>query len=185
MDASQRIASERLVLRRWRASDQEAFAALNTDPRVLEFLPRALSRAESDALITRIEGHIDEHGFGFWAAEIPGVASCAGFVGLAVPRFDAHFTPCVEIGWRLAPELWGQGYATEGARAVLRFAFDELGLEEVVSYTAPLNTGSRRVMEKLGMTHDPAQDFEHPLLPEGDPLRSMVLYRIASAGRPA
>lgn len=185
MTDTQRISSERLVLRRWRASDREAFAALNTEPRVLEFLPGALSRAESDALITRIEAHIDEHGFGFWAAEIPGVAACAGFVGLAVPRFDAHFTPCVEIGWRLAPEVWGKGYATEGARAVLDFAFDELGLEEVVSYTAPLNSASRRVMEKLGMTHDPAQDFDHPLLPAGDPLRRMVLYRVTSDRSPA
>ena len=176
---SEVIETERLVLRRWRADDREAFAALNTHPQVLEFLPRALTRAESDAMIARIEAHIERHGFGFWAAEVPRVTPFVGFVGLAVPRFEAHFTPCVEIGWRLAPELWGRGYAAEGARGVLGFAFDELVLEEVVAYTAPENTASRRVMEKIGMSHDPAEDFDHPLLPEGDRLQRMVLYRSA------
>ena len=180
---SESIETERLLLRRWRADDREAFAALNTDPQVLEFLPRALTRAESGAMIARIEAHIDRHGFGFWAAEIPGVTPLAGFVGLAVPHFEAHFTPCVEIGWRLAPELWGRGYATEGARGVLGYAFDELGLEEIVAYTAPENSASRRVMEKLGMTYDAAEDFDHPLLPAGDRLQRMVLYRITRGDR--
>lgn len=175
--------TERLILRRWRTCDQAAFAALNSDPRVLEFLPRALTRRESDAFIARIEAHIDQHGFGFWAVEIPDVTPLAGFVGLAVPKFEAHFTPCVEIGWRLAAEHWGRGYATEGARAALDFAFDHAAAPEVVSFTSVRNSASRRVMEKLGMVHDPADDFDHPSLPEGDRLRRHVLYRIARANR--
>jgi RimJ/RimL family protein N-acetyltransferase len=111
--------------------------------------------------------------------EVRGGAAFAGFVGLSVPRFEAHFAPCVEIGWRLAAQHWGHGYATEGARAALAFGFGTLGLEEIVAFTAPRNVRSRRVMEKIGMTYDPADDFDHPLLPEGHPLRRHVLYRIA------
>jgi RimJ/RimL family protein N-acetyltransferase len=146
---------------------------------VAEFLHAPLSREESDALIARIEAHFDEHGFGLWAVEVPGVAPLAGFVGLSVPRFEARFTPCVEIGWRLAPACWGSGYATEGARAALDFGFGELGLEEIVSFTVPANTRSRRVMEKLGMSHRAEDDFDHPALPEGHRLRRHVLYRLA------
>jgi RimJ/RimL family protein N-acetyltransferase len=148
---------------------------------VAEFLHAPLSREESDALIARIEAHFDEHGFGLWAVEVPGVAPLAGFVGLSVPRFEARFTPCVEIGWRLAPACWGSGYATEGARAALDFGFGELGLEEIVSFTVPANTRSRRVMEKLGMSHRAEDDFDHPALPEGHRLRRHVLYRLARA----
>jgi RimJ/RimL family protein N-acetyltransferase len=174
----ERLLTPRLLLRRWVQADRRAFAALNADARVMEHFPSVLTRAESDAAADRIEQHFERHGFGFWALEIPGVVPFAGFVGLAVPAFEAHFTPCVEIGWRLSPEHWGFGYATEAARAALNFAFVELRLGEVVSFTVPKNDRSRRVMERIGMTHNPADDFDHPYMPE--PLRRHVVYRIAS-----
>lgn len=177
------IRTDRLLLRRFRASDLAAFAQLNADARVTEFLAGALSRDESDALVDRIEAHFDEHGFGLFALEITGVAPFAGFVGLSVPRFEAAFTPCVEIGWRLAAEHWGSGYASEAARAVLAHGFDVVGLDEIVSFTVPANTRSRRVMEKLGMSRRPEDDFDHPALPEGHPLRRHVLYRISASPR--
>jgi RimJ/RimL family protein N-acetyltransferase len=151
---------------------------MNADPRVMEFLPTPLTREKSDAMVARVEAHFEKHGFGLWAVEIPGVTPFAGFVGLLTPSFDAPFQPCVEIGWRLSPDTWGKGYATEGARAALDYGFATVGLEEILSWTVPANTRSRRVMEKLGMTHDPRDDFDHPLLPEGHPLRRHVLYRI-------
>jgi RimJ/RimL family protein N-acetyltransferase len=178
------LQTERLCLRRWLPSDRASFAALNADPRVMEYFPAPLSRHESDALVTRIEAHFAEHGFGLWAVEIPHVVPFAGFIGLAIPRFTAHFTPCVEIGWRLAAAHWGQGYATEGARAVLRFGFETLGLNEIVSFTVPANHRSRRVMERIGMHHNPADDFDHPALPEGHPLRRHVLYRCTRPALP-
>jgi RimJ/RimL family protein N-acetyltransferase len=167
-----------LVLRPWRPSDLDAFAVMNTDPRVVEFLPKALTREESDALAGRIQQNFVDHGFGLWAVELPGVAEFIGFTGLAVPRFTAHFTPCVETGWRLASEYWGRGYATEAARASLAYAFDELGCEEVVSFTVPTNMRSRHVMERLGMTCSREDDFDHPLVAEGHPLRRHLLYRV-------
>jgi RimJ/RimL family protein N-acetyltransferase len=180
MSPSRELHTERLRLRRWLPTDLEPFAALNADERVMEFLPFQVDRETSDALAARIEAHFDAHGFGLWAVEVPGVAPFAGFVGLSVPRFEAHFTPCVEIGWRLAAEHWGRGYAAEGARAALRFGFEVAKLREIVSFTVPANQRSRRVMEKLGMTRDPADDFDHPALAAGDPLRRHVLYRIRS-----
>ena len=171
--------SERLLLRRWRRSDLAPFAALNADPRVMRYFPATLSRAESDAFADGIEDHFAEKGFGLWAVEVPGGAPFIGFVGLSVPRFEASFTPCVEIGWRLAAEHWGRGYAPEAARAALAFGFDTLALREILSFTAMANQPSRRVMEKLGMTHDPADDFDHPALPEGHALRRHVLYRLS------
>jgi RimJ/RimL family protein N-acetyltransferase len=144
----------------------------------MEFFPHPLSAEESNRLVDRIETHFEEHGFGLYAAELIEGGSFIGYIGLAVPRFTAHFTPCVEIGWRLAIEYWGRGLATEGAREIARHAFDELGLLELVSFTVPGNVRSRRVMEKLGMTHNPADDFDHPGLPEGDLLRRHVLYRL-------
>jgi RimJ/RimL family protein N-acetyltransferase len=179
MSLPQELRTERLWLRRWLPEDRVPFARLNADPRVVEFFPGALSREESDAMADRIEAHFHRHGFGLWAVEIPGVTPFAGFVGLAVPRFQAHFTPCVEIGWRLGAEHWNRGYATEGARAALEFGFRSLQLEEIVSFTVPANVRSRRVMEKLGMTHSPGDEFDHPVLPEGHPLRRHVLYRLA------
>jgi len=154
------ISTDRLRLRRWLPEDLVSFAALNADPRVNEYLPTVLSREQSDAKVAQIEAHFDQHGFGLWAVEIPGVAPFAGFLGLSTPRFEAHFTPSVEIGWRLSAEHWGHGYATEGARAVLAFGFDVVLLEEIVSITVPANVRSRRVMEKIGMTHNPADDFD-------------------------
>jgi RimJ/RimL family protein N-acetyltransferase len=172
------IATERLVLRRWRPSDRGPFAEMNADPRVMEFFPARLNRAESDAVTDRIAAHFEQHGFGLWAVEVPGVAPFVGFVGLAVPRFEASFTPCVEIGWRLAFDYWGRGYATEGARAVLAYGFDTAGLSEILSFTAIQNVRSRRVMEKIGMQHSPEEDFDHPLLPAGHTLQRHALYRI-------
>ena len=174
-------ATERLILRRWRASDREPFAQLNADPRVMEFMPSVLTREESDALIDRIEADFDLHGFGVCAVELREEASFLGFVGLNVPRFKAAFTPCVEIAWRLAADCWGHGFATEGARAMVRYAFETLKLEARVSFTVPANLRSRRVMEKIGMTHDPAEDFDHPNVVPGHPLRRHVLYRLTHA----
>lgn len=173
-----RLTTERLILRPWQAEDMKPFAALNADLRVMEFLPSALSHDVSDALAIRLWRHIDEHGWGLWAVEIPGVAPFAGFIGLSEPQFESHFTPCVEVGWRLARDFWGHGYATEGARAALAFAFDSLHLDEVVSFTVPANIRSRRVMDRLGMTHRASDEFDHPRLPSGHPLRRHVLYRI-------
>ena len=172
------LRTARLLLRGWRSDDREPFAALNADPAVRRYFPTLLSRAESDALIDWHEASFDERGFGFWAVEIRGSGMFIGFVGLAVPSFEAPFTPCVEIGWRLAAPFWNQGYATEAARAVVTFGFDALRLEEIVAFTAVVNTPSRRVMEKLGMTHDPADDFAHPDIAPGHPLRAHVLYRL-------
>jgi RimJ/RimL family protein N-acetyltransferase len=179
--AAPTLRTERLVLRGWRASDRAPFAALNADRRVTRFLGPQLTRAASDALAERIEAHFAERGFGLWAVEAPGVAEFAGFVGLSVPRFEAHFTPCVEIAWRLAAAHWGHGYASEAARAALRFGFERLALAEIVSFTTRENRSSRAVMERLGMTHDPRDDFDHPALAPGDPLRPHVLYRLAQA----
>lgn len=176
--SSEPIVTPRLLLRRWVPDDLEPFAAMNADPRVMEFFQKCATRDESDAMVARIQTHFDEKGFGLWAVEVPGVAPFAGFIGLHTPSFEAHFTPCVEIGWRLAVPFWGHGYATEGATAALRFAFDVLHLPEVVSMTAVINERSWRVMERLGMTRTPDDDFDHPLVPDGHRLRRHVLYRM-------
>jgi RimJ/RimL family protein N-acetyltransferase len=166
------------VLRQWREADLEPFAALNADPEVMRHFPAPLTHEQSDAFVERERLLIAERGWGLWAVELVQRAAFIGFVGLAEPRFDAHFTPAVEVGWRLAREHWGHGYATEAARAAVEFGFDELGLDEIVSFTTVSNDRSRKVMERLGMTHDEADDFEHPLLAHGDPLRPHVLYRL-------
>ena len=171
------LTTNRLLLRRWRPSDRAPFAALNADLRVMECFPSTLTTAESDAMVDRIEAHFAEKGFGLWVVEVPGVAEFIGFIGLSTPRFTAHFTPCVEIGWRLACEHWGHGYATEGAKAALTYGFQTLKLPEIVAMTAVGNHRSRHVMEKLGMTHDSSDDFDHPLLPAGHPITPHVLYR--------
>jgi ribosomal-protein-alanine N-acetyltransferase len=144
----------------------------------MEFFPRLLSAHESDVLVDQIEADFDRNGFGLCAAELAHDRSLIGFIGLAVPRFSAHFTPCVEIGWRLSAACWGQGLATEGAREIVRQAFGVHGLEELVSFTVPANVRSRRVMEKLGMTRNAPDDFDHPNLPRDDRLRRHVLYRL-------
>jgi RimJ/RimL family protein N-acetyltransferase len=172
------LRTERLLLRQWLPSDAEPFARLNADPLVMKHFPSTLSREESDATIGRINTHVQLYGFGLWAVEVPDVAPFIGFVGLIVPRFETHFTPCVEIGWRLAAEFWNYGYATEGAQAALRFAFEVLRLEEIVAITIPANTASRRVMEKIGMTYNPEDDFDHPFLLNDERMRRHVLYRV-------
>lgn len=172
------IYTERLHLRRWKESDKEPFAALNADPVVMEFFPNTLSREESDAFVQRIEERFEKWGFGPWAVELKETGQFIGYVGLAIPQFEAPFMPAVEIGWRLAKEYWGKGYATEAANACLDVAFNQLGLKEIISFTVPANIPSRKVMERLGMTHNPADDFAHPRLPADHPLSKHVLYRI-------
>ncbi len=178
------LQTARLLLRRWRDSDRLPFQAMNADPRVMEFFPSLLSPGESDALIDRAQAHFDLHGFGPFAAELLADHSFIGFIGLSIPAFDAPFMPAVEIGWRLAFDFWGRGLATEGARAVVLYGFEELGLDSFVSFTVPANLRSRRVMEKIGMTHDPRDDFDHPRLPEGHPFRRHVLYRLKPKSLP-
>lgn len=170
--------TERLVLRRWRESDLAPFAALNADPAVMEHFPAPLSREESDRMAERMDAAIVERGFGFWAVEVKGGPAFIGFVGLSVPSFDAPFMPAVEIGWRLATPHWGRGYATEAAGAAVGFGFADVGLAQIVAFTTPANTRSQRVMERLGMRRDRRDDFDHPNLPVGHPMRRMVLYRL-------
>jgi RimJ/RimL family protein N-acetyltransferase len=175
MPTPEGLRTERLLLRGWRESDLRPFAALNADPEVMRYFPARLSREESDAMVARVSASLAERGWGLWAVEHHG--EFLGLTGLAVPQFEAPFLPAVEIGWRYARSAWGRGYATEAAQAVLAFAFHELRLDEVVSFTAVENRRSRAVMERLGMEHDAADDFDHPRIPEGSPLRRHVLYR--------
>jgi RimJ/RimL family protein N-acetyltransferase len=171
------IESCRLVLRGWRDSDVEPWVAMNADPRVTEFFGRTYTRefSESRAALRRRE--LEERGYGWWVAEVRGGPSFAGVICLCEVPFEAPFTPAREIGWRFSPEVWGRGYATEGARAALGFAFGQLGWDEVVAFTAVRNARSRAVMERIGMRRDPQEDFDHPLIEEGNPLRRHVLYR--------
>lgn len=173
------LRTTRILLRQWRERDREPFAALNADPEVMEHFPNTLSRAESDNLVDRIMTGLDERGWGLWAVEITATGTFAGFVGLNPTTFDAPFTPAIEIGWRLARTWWGKGLATEAGRAALDHAFGSLALDEVVSFTSITNLRSQRVMQRLGMRHDLAGDFDHPALPEGHRLRRHVLYRIS------
>ena len=168
----------RLLLRRWRREDREPFAALNADPEVMRHFRSPLDRASSDTFVDRIEASFDELGYGLWAVEVVADGRFIGFTGLARQTFPAPFTPCVEVGWRLARDAWGHGYATEAARAALDVGFGELRLAEIVSMTAVSNARSQAVMRRLGMTRDPVDDFAHPSLPEDHPLRPHVLYRI-------
>lgn len=167
----------RLRLRQWRDSDREPFAAMNADPAVMEFFPAPLSRAASDASIDAWQAQFAAQGWSNWAAECIESAQCIGFVGLSVPRRVLPFSPCVEIGWRLARAFWGRGLATEAARAALRVGFGRLALTEIVSFTAVGNSRSRAVMERIGM-RNAKDDFEHPGVPEGHPLRLHCLYRV-------
>ena len=175
------IKTERLILRQWQESDLEPFAALNADPKVREFYPGLMSREESDQMVERCRKNIARRGWGFWAVTLAETDVFIGMIGLEEVDFKAPFVPAVEIGWRLAFEHWGQGYAVEGAKAALNYAFETLGLDEIVSFTAVENRRSRRVMEKLGMHRDPQDDFDHPKLVEGHPLRRQVLYRLKRA----
>jgi RimJ/RimL family protein N-acetyltransferase len=174
----EQIKTDRLILRQWKSSDLAPFAKLNADSRVREFFPSTLSCEESDASAETISQNIEKNGWGFWAVSCPGVSDFIGMVGLSEVKCAAPFVPAVEIGWRLAHEQWGKGYATEAARAAAAFGFSTLDLEEIVAFTTLQNDRSRHVMKKIGMKHTPADDFEHPLVPEGDPLRKHVLYRL-------
>ena len=170
--------TERLLLRQWRDDDWVPLAALNADPEVMRYFPASLDEQESNAFAYRNAALLELHGYGLWAVEVLATGEFVGFVGLNRPRWQAPFMPCTEVGWRLARPAWGKGYATEGARAALAVAFGPLGLEAVVSFTTVANTRSRAVMERLGMTRDPAEDFDHPQLDPDSPMRRHVLYRL-------
>lgn len=174
--------TERLLLRGWSDDDREPFAAMNADPEVMRHFTEALTREQSDAMLDRMELALQAQGWGLWAVERVDTGELVGFTGLSVPRHDLPAQPCVEVGWRLARSAWGHGFATEAAREALRVGFDGLGLAEVVSFTAVLNTRSEAVMHRLGMTRIPADDFEHPAVPPGHPLRPHVLYRVRREG---
>jgi RimJ/RimL family protein N-acetyltransferase len=181
------LTTPRLTLRRWHDDDRAPFAELNADPHVMEHFPATLTRAESDALIDRIEAGFARRGFGFWAVEVNATGTLIGFTGLSVPSFTApfqptteHRQPTVEIAWRLARTAWGHGYATEAARRALAHAFTDAALHEIVSFTVPANTRSQAVMRRIGMTRDPRDDFDHPVLPPGHHLRRHVLWRLTA-----
>jgi RimJ/RimL family protein N-acetyltransferase len=173
------IESERLRLRQWEDKDLPFFIAMNKDPEVMHFLPKQLTAEESIAVMERLKRDIDENGFGRFACALKDTDECIGFVGLSKPNIEAHFTPCVEICWRLRSEYHGKGYATEAARAVLKFGFEKAGLDEIVSFTTLMHMASRNVMEKIGMTRNPADDFMHPRLAPDHWLSKHVLYRIS------
>jgi len=172
------LTTDRLILRQWRPQDIPAYAAMSGDPRVMEHYPAIQSRAESEASLLRFQARIAERGWGIWALEDRASGETVGFTGLQHPPFEEHFTPCIEIGWRVAFERWGEGLAPEAARAALAFGFERLGVDEIVAMTSLPNRRSMRVMEKLGMTRDPADDFDVPMIPEGHRLRRHVLYRL-------
>lgn len=172
------INTERLILRPWREDDLTPFAQLNADPRVMEYFPAVKTYQDTVEEYGRIADDFQKNGWGLWAATLAADDAFIGFIGLHPVGFTSHFTPAVEIGWRLAYEYWGKGYATEGAIATLEYAFKALDLPEIVSFTTVQNTRSRHVMEKIGMHRDPADDFDHPFLAEGHRLRKHVLYRI-------
>jgi len=152
----------------------------------MEFMSRGpMPRSDSDAWVARINDAWATNGYGLWAVHVVGGPAFVGFVGLADAQFEAHFTPAVEVGWRLARQSWGHGFATEGARAALQFGFREAKLPEILTFTAATNIRSRAVMERLGMRRDPAEDFEHPSVPEGHPVRPHVLYRLTDEARRA
>lgn len=197
MPAQKTLYTERLLLRPWCEADRVPFARMNADPIVREFYPSTLTRQESDAQFDRIIAQFTERGWGLFAMELTAPVQTnpqanldgsaksenvthpfVGYVGLTIAKFEAPFTPCTEIGWRMLHEYWGHGYATEAATAVCKFAFDELNLDQILSFTAVPNWRSRRVMERIGMTHDSQNDFDHPLVDVGHPLRRHVLYRL-------
>lgn len=172
--------TRRLILRPWREADLIPFAEFNADPRVMEFYPRTLNRNESDALAKTFQKEIELRGYGFWAVEVPGVAEFIGYIGLKYWDLEMEFAPCIDVGWRLGFPYWGKGYATEGARRVIQYSFEILKLPEIVSMATIGNTRSHRVMKRLGMTSNPEENFEHPKVPQGDPLSWRVLYRLTS-----
>ena len=175
------LRTKRLLLRRWTDDDREAFARISADPEVMRYRPAPLTRQESDNLLDEIEASFDENGFGLWAVERLDDGRLLGFTGLGTSDFDASFCPALDIGWTLARDAWGLGYATEGAVAAMTFAFDELSLDEVVAHTTQLNKRSQAVMRRLEMTHDPGDDFDAPWYETGHPRRRFVLYRMKAS----
>jgi RimJ/RimL family protein N-acetyltransferase len=178
-DMKHLLETNRLRLRRWTSNDLEPFAALNADPEVMRHFPATLSLDQTKSFIAAVEAHFEREDFGLWATDLKETGEMIGFVGLSIPRFAADFMPCVEIGWRLSKKHWGFGYAPEAAREVLRYGFEHVKLDDVVSFTATTNLKSIRVMEKIGMRRDPAEDFDHPNLEAGHRLRRHVLYRLS------
>ena len=173
------LRTRRTLLRQWKDADLPAWAAMNADPEVRRHFPSVQTEDEALDEAGRARALLRQRGWGFWALQIAGVMPFAGVVGLLVTGFEARFVPCVEVGWRLARETWGRGYASEAAAAAAQFAFERLELEEIVAIATESNAPSRRVMERLGMRHDPAGGFDHPRIAEGHPLRRHVLYRLA------
>jgi len=174
-----KLGSDRLILRPWQESDRSPFAAMSADSAVMQYLRALPTREACDAWVDYQIAHQNEHGFCLWAVELRGSAAFVGAVGLLHVSFSASFTPAIEIGWRLARDAWGQGLATEAARAALAFGFADLALDEIVAYAAPPNQASQNVMKKLGMSRDEAGDFDHPRVAPGGALRRQALYRIA------
>lgn len=172
------LATDRLLMRQWREDDKSPFAELNADPVAMQHFPSPLSRAESDAFVDRMHARLADNGWGLWALKLRATGEFIGFTGLAPCPEDLPFAPATEVGWRLRRQHWGNGYATEAARAACEFAFQTLQLDELVSMTSVTNVASQRVMQRLGMTRDPADDFDHPRIPEGHPTRPHVLYRL-------
>ncbi len=175
------LETERLLLRTWKTKDRVPFAVINSDPDVMEHFPAPMTAEESDQFARRIDRHFAQHGFGLWAVEIKWARRFIGFCGLAVPTFETHFTPTVEIGWRLAKDSWGTGYATEAAAAVLEFGFEEAGIDPILSWALPANDRSTRVMERIGMKRAPDLDFDHPRFMHDDRLRRHIVYRMTRA----
>jgi RimJ/RimL family protein N-acetyltransferase len=173
---------ENLRLRQWLDTDLEPYSAMNADPEVMRHFPALLTRNESAVSLDRLRRAIDERGWGFWVVDVDGVF--AGFTGLNAPSFTAPFTPCIEVGWRLRREFWGRSLAYRAARQAVQYGFDSLKLSAIVSFTAVANARSRRLMERLGFKRDPAQDFDHPLIPEGHSLRRHVFYRLTPGAMP-
>jgi ribosomal-protein-alanine N-acetyltransferase len=174
------LRTERLLLRRWQDADRDAFAALNADPQVMAQFPALLTRPESDFVLEQIEAGFDRNGFGIWALQTLAAAQFLGLTGLSVVPFEEHFTPAVEVGWRLLPAAWGHGYATEAANGALRFGFETIGLPEIVSFASVGNERSIAVMERLGMHRDASGDFKHPLMDPDHRLAPHVLYRLSA-----
>ena len=176
------LETPRLILRQWRDEDVERWVAMCADPRVMEFFPSTIGREQAEKMAAGMRSGLERDGYGWWPIEVKGGAPFAGAILLQEIPFEAHFTPAMEVGWWLAFEQWGHGYATEGARAALDYAFGELQRSEIVAITTPVNQRSQRVMQRLGMTRDPNEDFENPRVALGHPLRTHVLYRIRAHG---
>lgn len=172
------IETERLILRTWKQEDADSYYLINQDPKVIEFLQGPLTMEQVYDYITAANNHWDKHGYTLWATELKATGEFMGFMGLNYIDWEAHFTPAIEIGWRLGSQYWGKGYATEGAKASLEYGFEQCGLKEIVSLSVPANVRSIHVMEKIGMRRDLNGDFAHPKLHPEHPLSKHILYRV-------